>query len=324
VRPDPKLISVVVPFFREGSVVDRFFAVTLPILRDLGSFELIAVDDGSDDDTFERLRGLAAREAGVRVLRLSRNYGHQVALSAGLDHARGDVVVLMDGDLQDPPELIRELIARWREGLDVVYAVRKRRTGEAWPKRVTARVFYRVLRTLSDQEIPLDTGDFRLIDRRVLEALRRHPERDRFLRGLIASIGFAQGPVYFERPRRAGGEAKYTLRKLAGLAAAGIFSFSRRPLQLATWLGLTVSGFAALYLLWVLGRALWAPEARITGWASTLCTLLFLGGVQLICLGVVGEYVGRIYDEVKRRPLYLVRDAIGLHAPPAAGPDALD
>jgi dolichol-phosphate mannosyltransferase len=312
-RPEPKLLSVVVPFYREGRLVDRFFAVTLPVLSALGSdFEVIAVDDGSDDDTFDRLAAIARREPAVRALRLSRNFGHQVALSAGLDHAGGDVVVLMDGDLQDPPELVPELLARWREGLDVVYAVRARRAGEGVAKRLSALLFYRLLRFLSDQDIPPDTGDFRLMGRNVLEALRRFPERDRFLRGMIASIGFAQGPVYFERPARAGGAAKYTLRKLLRLAGAGIFSFSRRPLQVATWLGLVVSGLAALYLTWVFGRALFAHSAGNSGWASTLCTLLFLGGVQLICLGVMGEYVGRIYDEVKQRPLYVVRDAIGL------------
>jgi dolichol-phosphate mannosyltransferase len=322
VRDQPKLLSVVVPFYCEGPVVDRFFEAALPVFRSLGpAFEVIAVDDGSSDDTFERLRAIAGRETGVRALRLSRNFGHQVALSAGLDHARGEAVVLMDGDLQDPPELIGPLLTRWREGLDVVYAVRRQRAGEGIAKRLPARLFYRVLRFLSDQEIPLDTGDFRLIDRTVCEALRRFPERDRFLRGLIASIGFAQGPVYFDRPARSGGEAKYTLRKLVRLASAGVFSFSRRPLQLATGLGLLVSGCAALYLAWVFGRALFAREAFAAGWASTLCVLLFLGGVQLVCLGVVGEYIGRIYDEVKARPLYLIRDAVGLHTPPAVSDD---
>jgi len=320
-RPDPKLISVVVPFYREGPIVDAFFAETLPVLDALGlEFEVIAVDDGSDDDTFERLRAIALRAPGVRAIRFSRNFGHQIALTAGLDHAAGDVVVVMDGDLQDPPRLIPELLARWKEGLDVVYAVRRSREGEGLGKRLPARTFYRLLRLLSDQEIPLDTGDFRLIGRNVVDALRRFPERDRFLRGIISAVGFAQGPLYFDRASRAGGEVKYTLRKLTRLAAAGIFSFSRRPLQIATWLGLVVSALAGLYLAWVLFRGLTHRELA-DGWASTLSTLLFLGGVQLVCLGVVGEYVGRIYDEVKRRPLYLIREALGLDAPPAPADD---
>lgn len=317
-REDPKLLSVVVPFYREGEVVDRFFEEALPALEELDvPLEVIAVDDGSDDDTFARLTRRALAHPHVSALRLSRNCGHQIALTAGLEHTSGDAVVVMDGDLQDPPELIGEMLARWREGLDVVYAVRSRRDGEGLLKRGPAKLFYRLLSMLSEIEIPLDTGDFRLMDRAIVSALAAHPERHRFLRGMVTQIGFAQGAVYFDRPPRVGGEPKYTLAKLIGLASSGIFSFSRKPLRIATWLGFGVSAMAACYLVWVMGRALFAGEGLTVGWASLMCTALFLGGAQLICLGLVGEYVGRIYDEVKQRPLYFVAERIGLEAPTA-------
>jgi polyisoprenyl-phosphate glycosyltransferase len=314
-RPEQFRLSVVVPFYEEGHEnVERFFAAVTPVLAGLTpDYEFVGVDDGSQDDTPQALRDARLRDPRIKVIVLSRNYGHQLALTAGLAHATGDAVVVMDGDLQDPPQVIEEMVKRWRDdGLDVIYGQRRRRPGDSLVKRTIARVFYRLLQGMSEQEIPMDVGDFRLMDRQVVEALNTFPERNRFLRGLVSWMGFRQGAVLFDRPARAGGEPKYTLRKLGKLAADGIFSFSRQPLRLATWLGLGCSAFAFGYLVWILIRGFFMRDDGLSGWYALISVVLFLGGIQLVCLGLIGEYIGRIYEEVKARPLYLVREKLGL------------
>jgi polyisoprenyl-phosphate glycosyltransferase len=306
------LLSVVVPCFNEAEVLwqtHRRLSATLADIPDV-EFEIIYVDDGSHDGTATVLRGIQALSPHVRMLRLSRNFGHQTAVTAGLEHANGDAVVLIDADLQDPPEVIREMVARWREGYHVAYGVRTGRDGETRFKRATAKIFYRLLNRLSDTPIPLDTGDFRLIDRRVVEVLRAMPEHDRFMRGMVAWAGFSQIAVPYRRAARFAGESKYPLLAMIRFALDGLTSFSRAPLRIATWLGILVSTVALAAVLYLLMLALFTNNA-ITGWTALLVTLLVLGGAQLLSLGIVGEYIGRIYGESKRRPLYLLEEARG-------------
>jgi len=276
-------------------------------------FEIIYVDDGSTDGTASVLRELQAEDSRVRVVRLSRNFGHQVAITAGLEHASGDAVVIIDADLQDPPEVIGEFVARWREGHDVVYGVRIDREGETAFKRWTAKAFYRFINRLSDTRIPLDTGDFRLMDRAAVDALLSMPERDRFVRGMVSWLGFSQTAVPYARAARYAGSTKYPLFKMLRLATDGILSFSITPLRLATWTGFAASGLAIMGILYALYAHFFA-SGLVKGWTSSLIAVLFIGGVQLICLGIIGEYVGRIYGESKRRPLYFVRERLGFDA----------
>ncbi len=268
------------------------------------------MDDGSGDRSWEVIRDLAAADPRVRGVRFSRNFGHQMAFAAGLDTARGDAAVIMDADLQDPPEVIPELVARWREGFEVVYAMRTRRAGEGVFKRLTAAAFYRLLRRITRVDIPLDTGDFRLMGRRALEAFRRLPERHRFTRGMVAWLGFPQVGVPYAREARHAGETGYPLRKMARLAVDAITSFSHVPLQMATVLGFGVSAFAFAYIVVVLVLKL--AGISWPGYTSLMAAILFLGGVQLVMIGLLGEYLGRVYDEVKRRPLYLVQETTGV------------
>ena len=276
-------------------------------------FEIIYVDDGSSDDTATILREIQAADCCVRVVRLSRNFGHQIAITAGLEHASGDAVVIIDADLQDPPEVIGEFLARWREGYDVVYGVRTDRPGETAFKLWTAKAFYRLINRLSDTRIPLDTGDFRLMDRAAVDALLSMPERDRFVRGMVSWLGFSQVAVPYTRAARYAGSTKYPLFKMVRLATDGILSFSITPLRLATWTGFAASGLAILGILYALYAHFFASHL-VRGWTSSLIAVLFIGGVQLICLGIIGEYVGRIYGESKRRPLYFVRERLGFNA----------
>jgi dolichol-phosphate mannosyltransferase len=258
----------------------------------------------------------------VRLIDFARNFGHQTAITAGMDYATGDAVVVIDADLQDPPEVIPELIAKWREGYDVVYGKLAERKGETWFKRLTAAAFYRVLRSLTDVEIPVDTGDFRLIDRKVCDALKGVRERNRYIRGIISWLGFRQTGVEFVREKRYAGETKYPLRKMLHFASDAITSFSVKPLKIATYVGFTVSLGSFLYLLVVLYLRLFT-ERTVTGWASTMAVSLFFNGVVLMVLGIVGAYIGRIYDEAKGRPLYVVREAKNFGAEvPSPGPGA--
>jgi dolichol-phosphate mannosyltransferase len=299
--------SVVAPVFNERETLPEFVRRTTAVLKSIGeSWELIIVDDGSSDGSTEILEDLARRDRRLRPVIFSRNFGHQIAATAGLDHARGRAAILIDADLQDPPELIPELIARWREGYQVVFAVRTERAGESWFKTATASLFYRLIYRITDVRIPVDSGDFRLLDRRVLDTLAGMRERHRFLRGLSAWVGFSQIGVPYKRDARFAGETKYPFRKMVRLALNAVTSFSHFPLQIATFLGFLCAGLSAAAILTVVILRLSGNQAFF-GQATTLIAVLFLGGIQLISLGLLGEYLGRVYDEVKGRPLYIVR-----------------
>lgn len=306
------LLSVVVPCFNEAEVLWETHTRLIAALARLEGldYELIFVDDGSRDATVPILREIQALDRRTRVVRFSRNFGHQTAVTAGLEHASGDAVVLIDADLQDPPDVIAQMVARWRDGYHVAYGVRTDREGETRFKLATAKVFYRLLNHLSDTEIPLDTGDFRLMDRSVVDALRSMPERDRYVRGMVAWAGFRQIAVPYSRARRFAGESKYPLIKMLRFAIDGLTSFSRAPLRLATWMGFFVSAIALVAITYALVLRLFTSN-WVTGWTALFIAVLFVGGAQLLSLGVVGEYIGRIYDESKRRPLYLVQERLG-------------
>ncbi|HVA32967.1 MAG TPA: glycosyltransferase family 2 protein [Candidatus Baltobacteraceae bacterium] len=310
---DHPVLSIVVPMFNEeGNVaplLERIRAIA-EALPDRPSYEIVLVNDGSTDGTARAIRSEMQRHPHLVLINLSRNFGHQLAATAGLELACGDAVVLMDGDLQDPPELIATFLEKWREGYDVVYAIRRTRKGESAFKLFTAQVFYRIIKRLTKVAIPVDTGDFRLMSRRVVEALRRSPERHRFLRGMVSWVGFNQIGVEYDRDERLSGTTKYPFTKMLRFAVDGITSFSDIPLRFASYLGFVVSALAFLYALIVIGAKLIRvnPPAYTPGWASTIVAVVFLGGVQLISLGILGEYLGRIYDQVKGRPLYLISD----------------
>jgi dolichol-phosphate mannosyltransferase len=313
------VISVVAPAFNEAANLPLFCQRTTAVLDALGDpWEIILVDDGSADDTRGVIRSLHQQDARIKGLSFSKNFSHQIAITAGLDYARGDAVVIIDSDLQDPPEVIPELIARWREGCQVVYAQREVREGETWFKKVTAAIFYRLIRKMSSVDIPVDTGDFRLLDRRAADAMRGLREHHRFMRGLAVWIGFKSAAVRYHRAARHAGETKYPLRRMVKLAIDAITNFSYLPLQLASYFGFAVAGISLIAILAVIILRLFVGR-ELTGQATTLVSVLFIGGIQLICLGVIGEYLGRIYDEVKQRPLYIVDDLIGLE-PPAIPP----
>jgi len=304
-------LSVVVPVYNEQESVPELYRRLNAVLTGaVASHEIVFVDDGSRDRSWELIRELAARDGSVRGVRFSRNFGHQMAFAAGLRHTVGDAVVIMDADLQDPPELIPQLLARWRDGFDVVYAVRAKREGETIFKRFSAAAFYRLLRAITQVDIPVDTGDFRLMSRKAVDAFNALEERHRFTRGLVTWLGFRQVGLPYLRAARHAGESKYPLRKMWRLATDGITSFSSLPLHVAGWLGAAVStlgfvGFVAALLARVAGRGI-----PLT--ALLVLALVFLGGVQLVCLGFLGAYLGRVHEEAKRRPLYLVRESIGL------------
>jgi dolichol-phosphate mannosyltransferase len=307
----PPLLSVVLPVYNERDTLEALRARLLGVLESAagGDFEIVFADDASSDGSAEMLDAFAAADARIKVIHLSRNFGHQAALQAGLDAARGRAVALMDADLQDPPELLTEMVARWRAGDEVVYAVRRRRQ-ENVVKRGAYAAFYRTARVIADIDVPLDAGDFCLLDRRVVDAMATLPERNRFLRGLRSWVGFRQAGVPYDREPQFAGDTKYTLRKLVRLALAGYVGFSTMPLRLAALLGLLVA--AAGFLVALLVVYLWLldiPSPR--GWASLIAVVLLLAGVQLLMLGVVGEYLGKVYDEVRQRPLYIVRARVG-------------
>ena len=318
------LISVVVPCYNEEeSIAETHRRLgSLAADRPGERFEFVFVNDGSRDQTLELLRGIAASDDRVRIVSFARNFGHQLAVTAGVDHARGDAVVLIDADLQDPPEVIEDMIDRWKEGYEVVYGVRTDRPGESHFKRLTAHIFYRLLNWLSDTPIPLDTGDFRLMDRAVADVLRNMPERDRFIRGMVSWIGFRQLALPYRRAERFAGSTKYPLRKMLRFASDGMISFSVKPLKLAMMTGLGCAAIACLGILWVLGARLLTSAWVVPGWSATIIAILFLGGMQLLCTGILGEYIGRIYMQVKDRPLYVVGEIIG--ARPASDADADD
>lgn len=309
-RPD-KLVSVVVPCFNEAEVINATHARLRGVLSATGlDWEVIYIDDGSRDGTLELLRSIQTLDPQVRLIALSRNFGHQVAASAGLEAAAGDAVVLIDADLQDPPEYIPAMLERWRDGVDVVYGQRQARAGETYFKRASAGVFYRLMQQLSTTPIPVDTGDFRLMDSRVVDAVLAMPERDRFLRGMVAWAGFRQEALRYQRDPRFAGESKYPLRRMLRFAVDGLLSFSLVPLRLGVYLGLIASSLALLGILYSLVLRLFT-DVWVPGWTLLFIAVLFLGGVQLLFLGIIGEYLGRVYWEVKRRPLYLVKERRG-------------
>jgi glycosyltransferase involved in cell wall biosynthesis len=307
---DTRLVTVVAPVLDEEQVV-------VELVRRVGrtfdtepyALELLVVDDGSTDATWDILRGLTATEPRLTLLRLSRSFGHQAALSAGIEAARGDAVVCIDGDLQDPPEVIPALLRRWEDGFDVVYGVRATREGETRFKRWTARIFYRVLRRMAAVEIPPDAGDFRLLSRSAADALVSMPERARFLRGMTSWVGFRQVGVEYDRAARGGGSTKYPFRKMLRFATDGVTSFSTVPLRILSWIGLWLVVLCALYLAFVLYKRVFTDDT-VAGWASVVGVVVLIGGVQLLSLGMIGQYVARIYDEVKQRPLYVVSERL--------------
>ena len=314
-------LSVIVPIYNEEANIGELYQRLLGVLEALplpGGFELIFVNDGSRDQSLPLLLALAGRDERVRYIDFSRNFGHQIAVSAGLDRARGAAVVIIDADLQDPPELIAPLYQKLREGYEVVYAKRRSRQGESFGKRLTARLFYRILANITHISIPVDTGDFRIISRKVVQGLRLMPEQNKFLRGQISWIGYRQTYVEYDRAERAGGATGYTYRKMVRLALDGITAFSDAPLKAATLSGFAVSGVAFLVVLYTLYARIVTHNYQ-PGWASLMVSILFLGGVQLISVGVIGEYIARLSANVRQRPLYLI-SATNTAPPPAEGP----
>jgi dolichol-phosphate mannosyltransferase len=305
-----ELHSIVVPMYNEQAVAEEFLRRASAAFAVLPDYEIIVVDDGSKDATYDIVARLAKSDPHIKVVRFARNFGHQTATTAGIDLAAGDTVSVIDADLQDPPELIPDMVEAWRGGADIVFAVREERLGESAFKKATASAYYRMLRRIARVDIPVDTADFRLMSRKATEGLKAMRERSRYMRGLVGWMGLERATITYRRDARYAGETKYPLRKMMRLAADGIVSFSTVPLHLATILGVCAAGLAFLY-------ALYAVVMKVTGgyvvpgWASIMVSVLFVGGVQLITLGVVGEYIGRVYDEVRHRPLYLVSDVQG-------------
>jgi dolichol-phosphate mannosyltransferase len=306
-RGNPELTVVIPEFNEEQNVVPMFERLVASLEECVAGLEIIFVDDGSRDATWDRITDLARRDSRVRGVRFARNFGHQAALTAGVDAARGQAVVIIDGDLQDPPEVIPEMVSKWREGYEVVYGQREHREGETWFKKFTAAGFYRLLQSITSVQIPVDTGDFRLMGPRAVAAFRALPERNRFIRGLVSWIGFPQTAVGYHRLARELGETKFPVRKMLRFALDGITSFSFLPLRLATMVGFLVSLLSFVYIVVVI--ILKAMGINYPGYTSMMASILFLGGVQLIMIGILGEYIARIFDEVKRRPLYLVGDS---------------
>jgi glycosyltransferase involved in cell wall biosynthesis len=314
-RPE---LSLVVPIFNEEAIIDELEKRLLALLGNLHSigesWEVVLVNDGSRDRSLEMLRGLAAREPRFKVLSFSRNFGHQMAITAGVDRADGQAVIVMDADLQDPPEVVRDMVAKWREGFDVVYGVRRTRAGETFFKKATAAVFYRMLRAMLGIEIPVDAGDFRLMSRPVVLALRALRERHRFVRGMVAWVGFKQVAVKYDREARFAGETKYPLRKMIRFAVDGITSFSVLPLRIAIWLGSLAGAVAVIAGLWTLYVHFFMAGV-VPGWTTIMILVAFGTSAQLLMTGILGEYVGRIYEELKRRPLYITSEELNFNSP---------
>lgn len=301
------LISIVVPMYFEEAVAEECYKrlTNMAVINKL-RYELIFINDGSTDRTLDILEGLARKDPHVKVISFSRNFGHQIAVSAGIEKAGGDAIVIIDADLQDPPELIPEMVKLWKRGYDIVYAKRKRREGETWFKLVTAKVFYQVLQKLSSIKIPLDTGDFRLIDRKAAEAFLSMPEKNRFVRGMMSWVGFKQIPIEYEREERYAGETKYPLKKMLKLALDGIFSFSSKPLKLLEHLGLWAVVLALVSFTYAVICSVTGVESFNGGWAYVMTAIIFFGGIQLLGMGILGEYISRIYDESRGRPLFII------------------
>ncbi len=304
--------SFIIPIFNEEETIPELYKRVSAVMNQMEeAVELILVNDGSNDRSLEQIRTLRQQDTRVCYVSLARNFGHQIAVTAGLNFVRGQVAVILDADLQDPPELIPEMLGLWRQGYQVVYAQRSKRRHASWIKRLTAFSFYRLLQRLSDVKIPSDTGDFCLLDRQVVDLLNAMPERNRYIRGLRSWVGFRQTAIRFERDPRFAGQVKYTFRKSFALAINSILSFSQVPLRLATYLGLVSAGFALIMMLLVLYWRLFSLSPQLVGFSIITIAQFFLGAVQLICIGILGEYIGRIYEEVKARPLYTIGEIVG-------------
>ncbi|MBN1523987.1 MAG: glycosyltransferase family 2 protein [Spirochaetales bacterium] len=309
------LLSLIVPVFNEEANILPFYMDTIKVIDKIKmDYEIIFINDGSRDRSLDGMAQLRKKDPRVKIIDLSRNFGKEAALSAGLDFCSGDAAIPIDVDLQDPPEIMLELIEKWKEGWDVVYATRARRLGESWLKKLTASLFYRFMGRITDIHIPPDTGDFRIMDRKVVEAIRKLPEKTRFMKGLFSWVGFRQIGVKYQRNPRFKGKTKYSYGKLFNFAALGITSFTTSPLRIATWLGGLISVSSVLYALFLFIRTM-IYGSDLAGYPSTMISILILGGIQLLTIGILGEYVGHIYKESKKRPLYLVREHAGFKKP---------
>ncbi|WP_042171353.1 glycosyltransferase family 2 protein [Paenibacillus gorillae] len=303
--------SIIVPMFNEEEVIGHTYLQLKAVMDGYGeSYELIFVNDGSRDRTVEIVDGICRNDRNVRLINFSRNFGHQIAITAGMDYAQGEAIIIIDADLQDPPEVMLEMIEKWKEGFEVVYGKRLKRKGETIFKKITAMMFYRTMRSMTNFDIPMDTGDFRLIDRKVCDVLRGLKEKNRFVRGLVSWVGFRQTSVEYVREERFAGETKYPLKKMISFALDGITSFSYKPLKIATYIGFFLSVSSFLYLMVVVYQKLFTSYNQV-GWTSIVAINLLFNGIILMLLGLIGEYIGRIYDESKNRPLYIVREAHG-------------
>jgi glycosyltransferase involved in cell wall biosynthesis len=304
-------VSIIVPLYNEEEVIAEMHNKLSLVMSDSGwTFEIILVNDGSHDRTLELARKICQSDKSVKLVNLSRNFGHQFAITAGMDRSVGQAVVVIDADLQDPPEVIIDMIRKWEEGFQVVYGVRTKREGENWFKLTTATLFYRLLKRVTSVDIPVDTGDFRLVDRRALDVFLSMRERSRFVRGMISWVGFKQAEVKYVRHERFAGETKYPFSKMLKFAVDGLLAFSQLPLKLASSLGLVSAAVSFGFMVYGVILYYFYPDKVIPGWSSLFSAVLFIGGIQLICLGVLGEYIGRIYDEVKNRPLYIVDEVM--------------
>ena len=307
------MISIIIPIYNEKDVIPKLYKRLGQTLDQLTMpYEVIYINDGSKDNSLELLNEIHTKDPKHKVITFSKNFGHQAAISAGLDFANGDAIIMMDADLQDPPELILDFIQKWKKGYHVVYGVRKKRDGETFFKRITASLFYKLINKISHIHIPYQAGDFRLLDRKVVKSILSLKERNRFLRGMVSWVGFNQIGVPFDRETRAAGTTKYPFYKMLRLALDAICSFSIRPLRIATYVGFITAGISFLVLMWTLVEKIFF-ESTIQGWTSIMIAVLFLGGIQLITIGILGEYVGRTYEEVKNRPIYIVRESRGFN-----------
>jgi polyisoprenyl-phosphate glycosyltransferase len=308
------LISIVVPIYFEEKVINEFYNRTKKVLVDMAhkiEHEFIFVNDGSTDKSLEILQKLSQKDKSVKIINFSRNFGHQIAITAGIDYANGDAVVVMDGDLQDPPEIIPEMVSKWEEGFEVVYGVRTKRKGETLFKLLTADIFYKIMSKLSDVKLPLSAGDFRLMDRKVVDSLKTMREENRYIRGLVSWIGFSQCGLSYERDVRYAGSTKYSLMKMLKFALDGITSFSDKPLLISSYIGILITLVAFLLTVLIIIIRLTNPQSTIQGWTSLIVVILFMGGIQLFSIGIIGQYIGRIYKEIKQRPLYIISNKTG-------------
>jgi dolichol-phosphate mannosyltransferase len=302
--------SVIIPVYNEESVLTETYARLKTVMDGLGDYELIFIDDGSVDASATIIAGMLAKDKSLRLIRFSRNFGHQCAITAGMDYARGDAVIIIDADLQDPPELLPEMARLWRSGYDVVYGKRVSREGESFFKKATAAFYYRSLKRLTDFDVPIDTGDFRLIDRKVCDTMKSLGEKNRYVRGLVSWVGFKQIALEYERQKRHSGVTKYPFRKMARFAIDGITAFSHKPLRITAFIGFAISLVSFVYIIVIIYQRIFTATT-VTGWASTMAVTLFTQGIVLIMLGLMGEYIGRIYEEIKNRPIYIVKETLG-------------